>query len=89
MKKTQILYIKTREYQLPVYWASYLINGDASGLENGEQEEIDAFIEKESTPFPICFIDCGESYFSLRNDANNLGGDVCDFTVQIFAKAKR
>jgi len=31
-------------------------------------------------------VDCGESYFSRINEANNLGGDVCDFTAQILTK---
>ena len=75
--------IQTISYKLPAYWACYIFNGDATGLEDGEQEEIDSFIERESNPFPIHFVDCGESYFSRINDANNLGGDVCDFTAQV------
>ena len=31
----------------PAYWASYLINGDASGLEPGEQAKVDAWLERE------------------------------------------
>jgi len=80
--------IKTIEYKLPAHWASYLFNNDASGLEDGEQEEIDSFIERESSPFPIHFVDCGESYFSRSNDANSMGGDVCDYTAQVLAKVE-
>ena len=80
MKKIQII-----RYKLPAYWACYIFNGDATGLEDGEQEEIDSFIERESSPFPIHFVDCGEPYFSRINDANNLGGDVCDFIAQVLS----
>ena len=70
--------LETMSYTLPMYWASYLINGDASGLEDGEQAVIDAFLEREGNPH---FCDCGESYFSWHNDATSLGGDVCDYTA--------
>lgn len=31
----------------PAAWASYLINGDASGLEPGEREKADAWLQRE------------------------------------------
>lgn len=73
-------------YTLPSYWVSYLINGDFSGLEPGEQETIDAFLEKEK----IQVIDVRrkengeimESYFSHHNDATDLGGDVLEYVTE-------
>jgi hypothetical protein len=38
--------MKTGTVELPLHWASYLINGDASGLDEGEAEKIDAGLEK-------------------------------------------
>lgn len=70
--------METIEYTLPAYWASYLINGDFSGLEDGEKETIDNYIKREENP---CFVDCGEQYFSHTNDATTLGGDVCEYTA--------
>jgi hypothetical protein len=70
--------INTTEYTLPIYWASYLINGDASGLNDGEQEVIDAWLEKEGHPI---FADVGESGFSWTNDATDKGGDVATYTA--------
>ena len=29
------------EVRLPIYWASYIANGDESGLEDGEKELVD------------------------------------------------
>ena len=65
-------------YTLPMYWASYLINGDASGLEDGEQALIDIWTESEGYPN---FVDVGEPHFSRWNDATNLGGDVCEYVA--------
>lgn len=71
--------IKTLTYTLPVYWASYLINGDDSGLVNGEKEQIDKWLSKEGDP---CFVDVSsDSYFAWRNDATSLGGDVTEYTA--------
>lgn len=65
-------------YTLPVYWASYLMNGDDSGLEPGEKEQVDAFLAKEGLGGPL---DCGQDqWFAHSNDATTLGGDVTDYT---------
>lgn len=68
-----------RRYILPAYWASSIFNGDDSGLEAGEREQIDAFIKREGLE-DWAEADCGESYFSHDNDATYLGGDVCEYT---------
>lgn len=65
---------------LPAYWASYLINNDASGLDAGEQAKIDAWLAVNGLPMPVT---CGESHFSWHNDATALGGDVCQFTFLV------
>jgi len=77
--------IETITYKLPAYWASYLINGDASGMEESELETVDSFLQSESEPN---FVDCGEQYFSWTNDATTLGGDVCDYVAHIIRKAE-
>ena len=66
------------EYTLPAYWASYLINGDSSGLEEWELELIDDYVGREGNPQ---FVDCGEQYFARDNDATSIGGDVCDYVA--------
>lgn len=65
-------------FTLPAYWASYIINGDSSGMDDSDIEECDAFMERNGNPH---FVDVSESYFSWRNDADSLGGDVCDYTA--------
>ena len=79
--------IETVTYTLPACWAPYLINDDDSGLEKGEREEIDEWISdtkmflksKIFCPFDVS----SNSYFSWHNDANDLGGDVCEFVFLV------
>lgn len=72
--------MKTTNYTLPEYWASYLINGDASGMEDNEQSEIDEFLKNENLGF--CLSCSDESEFKWRNDANNLGGNCLDYVFE-------
>lgn len=65
-------------YDLPAYWASYLVNGDASGLEPGEQEQIDAWSARQGD-IGSCVDVSEDSWFAWSNDATNLGGDVATY----------
>lgn len=69
------------ELELPIYWASYLVNGDDSGLREGEKEEIDAFIAKEKVM--VLTIKEGSEGFSWSNDANSLGGDTATYICEL------
>lgn len=64
-------------YRLPSYWASYLVNGDASGLEIGEKAEIDAFLSKEGITQVIDVY--GVEPFARTNDANNTAGEIAHY----------
>jgi hypothetical protein len=35
--------MKTEEFRLPAHWMSYLLYGDASGLEDNEADEVSAW----------------------------------------------
>jgi hypothetical protein len=50
----------------PSAWASYLINGDASGLSDGEQAQIDAWIDAEGLGSPVS---CEDHGFTNSHDA--------------------
>jgi hypothetical protein len=60
-------------------WASYLINGDASGLTDEERNLADAWCERELGPNDA-IVDCGEPWFTwsyrLYTGADAQGGDV-------------
>ena len=67
------------DYVLPSAWASYLVNGDASGLEEYEKAEADAFLAKEGLR-ECC--DCSESFFSHRPDSG-LAGDCLNYRFKL------
>lgn len=74
--------MKSITYTLPAYWASYLINGDDSGLADElERGKIDDFLRREGLSGPVSCSD--ESYFAWRNDAMNLGCNVLDYTFLV------
>lgn len=70
------------DYRLPAPWASYLMNGDASGLETGERERIDAFLKSEGLSDPV---DCeSEASFCHSCDApGELAGDMLLFRFPV------
>ncbi len=69
-------------YTGPAFWASYFINGDASGFslnEDGgdaEQVEADAMLADIGLGDPV---DCGESEFMSHPDYG-MAGDCCTYT---------
>lgn len=76
--------IETEEFTLPAHWASFLVNGDDSGLSREERTEIEAWerrVERRCWSF-WCVGVSDESFFAHRNDANNLGADCATFTFQ-------
>lgn len=50
----------------PSAWASYLINGDASGLEPSERRQAELWIAREGIGFPC---DCEDAGFWRNHDA--------------------
>jgi hypothetical protein len=65
-------------------WASYLINGDASGLNESDIAECDKWLNKELADNEE-IIDCGEPYFSwafgFHTGSKYSGGDLVEYTV--------
>jgi hypothetical protein len=71
--------MQTETYSLPSYWASYLINGDSSDMEDDEQKACDMFLA--SLPYGWYCVDVSEeSDFRRSNDAGTLPGDCADYT---------
>jgi hypothetical protein len=72
--------MRTRNFVLPAHFASFLVNGNSTSLELEEVSDMVAFTEKHNL---LNCIDCSEQYFSWRNDLNDLGGDVMEFTFEV------
>lgn len=69
---------KILEYRLPDYLASYLINGDASGLQDDEIDKINQFLEEEG----ISILEMkDDSSFYWSNDLDSIGANCSTFTV--------
>ena len=77
--------MKVRTIKGAAYWAPYLINGDASGMEDNEIALCDAWHERELEPGE-CIVSCSdEAEFSwaygLHTGADCAGGDLLEYTV--------
>ena len=74
--------IKTTTYKLPAQWASALINGDWSGLEEREEEQLTRVIAGEGLPDPFDVSD--EPEFLKYHDAQPYGVLACDCLTYTF-----
>jgi len=72
--------IITHTYQLPTYAATYLLHGDASGLTNEEQAEIDQWTDANTVGWCVDVRD--DTEFTRTNDMNDIAGDVCTIIFQ-------
>ncbi len=78
---------ETETYTAPAHWASYLINGDASGIDyyntptdrSGDRDiaDADAFIEAVGLGAPV---DVSEPEFMQHGDYGRLAGDYCTYS---------
>jgi hypothetical protein len=70
----------------PSYWASYLINGDASGITPEEKAHADAWLARNEV---LNVVDCEEEgrftrHYQLYDPlADCTGGDVIDYTCEV------
>lgn len=75
--------METVTFTLYTYWASYLFNGDGSGLEEQDLEDADSFVAMMVREYGSCIpADMEEeSHFSRPDYPHNaLLGDVAEYT---------
>lgn len=63
---------EVENYTAPSCWASYLINGDLSGIDDDDIRQADDFVESVGAGAPV---DCAEAGFINRPDFGKLAGD--------------
>lgn len=73
--------METETHTLPAYWASYLINGDDSGLTESEIKRINRYCKAHNLGAALSIENEGE--FSWTNDANELAGAVVDYVFEV------
>jgi len=59
----------------PAHWASYLINGDASGLDRAERWAVDAWLASEGLGLPVS---CEPAGFTAHHDATRFAPCAAD-----------
>lgn len=67
----------------PSAWASYLINNDASGMDDSDKAQCDAWLMREGLAAPV---DCEPAGFCWHHDASEecqLGADCETYTFLI------
>ena len=67
------------EVRLPIYWASYLVNNDASGLEDGEEDQVQETLEYLELDKYICVDVKDDISFEYPFLPDLLGGDYCTY----------
>ena len=68
------------KFDLPIYWATYIMYADESGLEDGEKEIIDEILEDLEVTNCIDVLD--NQYLELYPPSympSNMGGDYCTY----------
>jgi hypothetical protein len=75
---------ETETIKASAYWASYLINNDASGLDDAELALADAWLVQHGLERAE-FVDVAEPFFSwyygFHTGADCQGGDLAEYTV--------
>jgi hypothetical protein len=73
------------EVRLPIYWASYLVNNDASGLEDGEENQVQETLEYLELDKWICVDVKDDISFEYPFLPDLLGGDYCTYVFHNYA----
>lgn len=75
--------MKTATYTLPTHWASALINGDWSGLDEHDEEALTRVMHGEA--LPDCLDVHDDSTFCKYHDAQPYGVLACDCSTFVFS----
>ena len=70
------------KFDLPIYWATYIMYADESGLENGDKEIIDEILQDWELNFCTCVDVLDNQYLELYPPSympSNMGGDYCTY----------
>ncbi len=69
--------LEAEQYTAPSHWASYLINGDASGIDDRDIAQADAFVESVGCGAPV---NCEDAGFIHCPDYGDLAADCRTYT---------
>ena len=70
---------QTREYDLPTYWANYIVNGEVGDLTDKEVKEIDDWLQVNVPDWTLGDVS-EETWFTRYPDHGGLPCDVSTYT---------
>lgn len=68
------------------HWASYFINGDASGLTSEEKAQADAWLAQQAPWYPVADIEDSDRFtwfYELHTGIPCAGGNVTDYIMHM------
>ena len=74
--------LQTVEHDFPIYWNTYIMYGDSSGLEDGEQEIIDEILKKLELTNCVDIKD--NQYFTWDSPYHMPSGYGGDYATYVF-----
>ena len=71
--------------KMPAQWASYLINGDDSGLNEGERSHVDTYLEAQGVKYVHGLVDASAEFsWSYRDHGGEYeGGELTAYSVEL------
>ena len=84
-ERTQEQVLTIVEHDLPAYWASYLINGDSSGIHGEDMYEADKFLADHNLPMPSDCRPAGFGKFFFSGQGKDLGCELETYSFLIAA----
>jgi hypothetical protein len=69
------------DYELPSHWATAIVNGDFSGLDEDEERQLNEWLESEKPG--ACVAIEGEEYFSKSCDVVGYVGNVLTYKFRV------
>lgn len=84
--------IEFATFELPTFWASALINGDTSGMEDEDEAQLEAFQDWMIKEYGQCWcVGCADEgeHFAKYHDAERFGVLACDVIEYQFDVTQR
>jgi hypothetical protein len=74
--------IRTTTSTAPAHWASYVVYGDASGIDDSDIAACDAWLLRQAVDgWQVVDVDMENASFAHTNDARTLACNVAEYTL--------
>lgn len=78
--------MQTSTHTLPAHWASYLVNGDATGIDDDDRADCDSFLDSNPDLGPC--LSCSDDPFFTRvhEGSYGLACECLEFTFPVLER---